>query len=137
MPLQSYPEFCRALYDAAPAEFNAAVADWAAAHGKVRTSQQPVIHRPRQASRNAIAPCYPIVAARNVRCLRCACRDWLQNMLLFPTGGPAEVCAAVLVDGGHGSRPRAAPQHHHVHAKTAGHVRLAEPAVTLLVPAAQ
>ena len=34
--LQSYPEFCRALYDAAPAEFNMAVMDWEAAHGKVR-----------------------------------------------------------------------------------------------------
>jgi len=33
---QSYPEFCRCLYDAAPAEFNMAMADWEAAHGKVR-----------------------------------------------------------------------------------------------------
>ena len=35
MLAQSYPEFCRALYDAAPAEFNTAVMDFEAAHGKV------------------------------------------------------------------------------------------------------
>ena len=39
--MQSYPEFCRALYDAAPADFNAAVSDFTAAHGKVRTSRSP------------------------------------------------------------------------------------------------
>jgi hypothetical protein len=34
--LQAYPEFCRALYNAAPESFNVAAADWEKLYGKVR-----------------------------------------------------------------------------------------------------
>ena len=33
--LQSYPEYCRLLFDTAPPDFNMAFADWSDAYGKV------------------------------------------------------------------------------------------------------
>lgn len=99
---QSYPEYCRQLLYASPsAEFLEALAEWERAYGKVRHMQPHHGDRSRTGISGALN--------RMGKCV--------------DSGGPAAVCAAVLVHGRGGGRSGLQQERHVLSPQAPSHVR--------------